>query len=793
MKNAAGKVVVLLSSVAKPPPATTQPLLRADAPAPAPKKGPPPLPADPSSPPGDKPMPREATGEVKPKPRKKSIFRWPSFSGSSAGTPSKATQPAPPRLPGKHAPIKLNPSATETGSSKESIFSDIPEVDPTPKGWKQLHPGELEPPSDDLQTLDAFSRSQPKLPAPASPGSPAATPPASTPTPQPAAHAPASPASLPPAVALSTPASPVQAKGPGRPPPLLVDKPAPSTVHVAPRLLESEPVAPGEKLLPPPQLPTDPGKEEKPTHVVPKPLDATEKAVLHKAPHLIPTEPSPVATPPPVTSARPSKATGPIFLRDIPTTGVVAPPPKPSHPAAPPEIKVKETPPLTDTKPAKAGDAKPSLKPAVLPNRTLAAPKSAEVTTPKSSAETGAKPHPAAPPAKKETPLPLTRTERAKKRRLTGTVVFYGSLFGVGIALYFGSLFFCRETRVEGQVIPPPGMPLNNEIWIVTDFRDLSAGIAEDLAEARAPLMLEIQERQDHVQRAQADIALREERIRLLAGQIQADKDELAAIAKNARDDAQKIWDGPGAQLDAEYDQRLNDLQKAISDRAKSLKLDYQPDDTYHSPEVWANAYRLALYGVVNGVDSSKELLWLSDQMKQWRDFLKTLDDRKEQLREQAAQIKIAPATKITDLNARLTELQSSIDSTQNEEDPIKSELQQAQADLALSQAADAGLDDKYYKQLDAIPEKHITTHIPLLPNGRFSWVEEESSYAEGEMEHHYWMFARATRPDGRQYWALGRFTVAKDHKLNLLIEPDSFASTKAILRPNLPPEEQAQ
>jgi outer membrane murein-binding lipoprotein Lpp len=304
--------------------------------------------------------------------------------------------------------------------------------------------------------------------------------------------------------------------------------------------------------------------------------------------------------------------------------------------------------------------------------------------------------------------------------------------------------------------------------------------------------MQEIQERQDHVQHAQADIALREERIRLLSEQIQADKDELADIGKQARDATQAIWDGPGTELDNEYAQKLNDLQKAIADRAKSLKLDYQPDNTYNSPEVWANAYRLALYGVT-GVDSAKELQWLDDQMKQWRDFLKTLDDRKEQLREKAAQITVAPATKISDLNAKIEELQSRVDTTVSEEDPIKSELQQAQTDLAQAQASDDGLDDKYYKELNALPGENINKHIPLLPNGRFSWVEEENSFAEGENEHHYWIFARATRTDGRQYWALGQFTIAKDHKVDLLIEPDSFISTKAILRPNLSPEEQAQ
>jgi hypothetical protein len=670
---------------------------------------------------------------------------------------AKASEPTQ-KTEGRHAPIKLNPSVTEKGSPQESIFSDVPEVDPTPKDWKQLRPGELEPPSGGLQSLDAFSRSQQNLPKPASPESPA---------------------SLPPPVVLSPPAASLQSKDPVRPPPLPVEKPASPTIHVAPRLLESEPAALAEKLLPPPQLPTDHRKEEK-----------TIPVVLQQPPV--------VATPPPVVSTKApplapvSKATGPILLRDTPGTGIVAPPAKPLQTAASPTIEVKNMPPQTSAMPAKAADAKPSLKPAVLPNKTLAASKSVEATPPKTPAQTGTKSPPSPPPSNKA-PLPLTRVERAKKRHLVEAVVFYVVLFVVGLILFFGSLFFSRETRVEGQVIPPPGMPLDNEVWFVTDFRDLSAGIAEDLTEERTPLMQEIQERQDHVQHAQADIALREERIRLLTGQIQADKDELANIGKQAREATQEIWDGPGAQLDAEYDQKLNDLQKAISDRAKSLKLDYQPDDTYHSPEVWANAYRLALYGVINGVDSAKELQWLGDQMKQWRDFLKTLDDRKEQLREQAAQITLAPAAKIADLNAKLEELQNRVDSTETEEDPIKSELQQAQIDLAQAQASDAGLDDKYYKQLDALPGENISKRIPLRANGRFTWLEEEGSFAEGEKEHHYWIFVRATRSDGRQYWALGRFTIQKDHKVNLLIEPDSFVSTKAILRPNLSPEEQEQ
>jgi predicted nuclease with TOPRIM domain len=247
-----------------------------------------------------------------------------------------------------------------------------------------------------------------------------------------------------------------------------------------------------------------------------------------------------------------------------------------------------------------------------------------------------------------------------------------------------------------------------------------------------------------------------------------------------------------GAEIDTEYQARFDQLKQAIADRAKSLNLEYQPDETYQSPEVWANAYRLALYGVSSGVDTVKEHQWLGDQMKQWRDFLKTLDDRKEQLREKAALVKTSTGPKVADLNTKIDDLQQRIDATTAEEAPLKAELQQAQADLDEAQTTEAGLDDKYYKQLDSLPEASITKHISVKTNGRFTWVDDDP-FVEGEKEHRYWIFTLATRSDGRQYWALHPFSIRQNKPLEMYIEPGGFISTKAILRPNLSPEEQEQ
>jgi hypothetical protein len=575
----------------------------------------------------------------------------------------------------------------------------------------------------------------------------------------------------------------------------------PPPVHIAPPLLEKAPELPPEK-LPPPHLPVDLRKSE---------TDSSESPGVQKVPALIQPEASSSGHPPHTSSARAAAL--------LPPTSPVAKVTGRWMKATAPLVVSSSSPKIVEVKPA--------LKPAVLPKRSLSGPLEAAVEASPPSVETskatdaaasagqppapetampsswekkqtGAKVSPAQPPPavsvqpKAKAPLPPTRAERAKKRRFWETVVFYCLLAVTGLVLFFGSFYFGRDTRVEGQVIPPAGMTLHNEVWIVTDFWSLATGISDDLAKERIPKLQEIQERQDHVQRAQADVASREERIRLIQQEIEASKAEIDSVIKQSRDDTQKIWDGVGAQIDAEYQSRVNQLKQTISDRAQSLKLNYQPDENFPSPEVWANAYRLALYEVPAGVDSVKEHQWLGDQMKQWRDFLKTLDDRKEQLREQAAQLKLAPAPKIADLNTKIDDLQQRADATAVEEAPLKAELQQAQADMAASQADEAGLDDKYYKQLYPLPASAIANHIPLAANGRFTW-EDDDVFAEGEKEHRYWIFARATRADGRQYWALGPFSIEKNHERCLLIEPDSFISTKAILRPDLSPEEQEQ
>jgi hypothetical protein len=817
-----GKVVVMLSSVAKAAPAVTQPLQSpgrpaptADAPADAPTKAllrPPPLPVKAVAP--ETPQQRlSVTTHVK-LPPKTGANQIAPLSGSVAPTPvvkeapfslsvptpllppkttslpkisalsprPEATPPVaseqpvvratPPPLPvesvnpirplskktgAQHIPpIKFNAPEPDVDASSDSIFlgKDATPEPPKekPQGWKSLEPGELKTASV--------------------------------------------PAVQPPALPVSKPA----------------DVPTSHPLHVAPPMLGKTTEHHAEK-FPQPHITT-----ESPEVMKAPPLLGPESPVTHKPLSALPGKASPSSTPPTEKGMTTwlKKKSSPIVVSSVSpklteTKPALKPPvlakrvlaqateAKAETPVVPEEVVVKPKEPEPLPSPVPVPVPAPAVvlptntpEPIIAPLEAIAVAATAATVLPTAKSEpVSTQPSTPSTPTTKA-PLPLTRAARAKKRRVTETVVFY-LIFVITLGvLIWGGLFFGRDTRIEGQVIPPPGMTLNDEVWVVTDFRVLASGIAEDLAAERTPLMQEIQERQEHVQRAQADVAAREERIRLIEQEIQAAKDEMAATGKQAQDATQQIWSGEGAEIDSEYDSKINDLEKLIGDRAKSLNLKYDPDPAFKSPEVWANAYRLALYDVPASVDQVKEHQWLSDTMKQWRDFVKTLDDRKEQLRQKADDIKTASGPKITDLQAKVDDATQRADATGAEEVPLKAELQQAQSDLVDAQASDASLDDKYYKQLDALPGEAVTQHLSLSPNGRFTLIDNDI-FAEGQKEHNYWLYACATRADGRQYWALGHVSIQKNHKLCVLIDPDSFVSTKAILRPNLSPDDQDQ
>jgi hypothetical protein len=367
------------------------------------------------------------------------------------------------------------PSQSDSSMSKETAPPE------RPPGWKHLQPGEL--PQASPQSPEVFNRSQ------ASEKEKGQARPPLNPPPQ-----------------LGTPvllpgSGPIEGKGLVRPPPLPTSKSAvllapphetkPAPALVVPPLANNVPPPPVEKLRLPPVL-----------HETPR--DKTQGVAR-------------TDTPPPLPLIQENKTpVAPLHASVLPAHAREA-----EKHVLPSKIDKKPMFPQPSVSAAPAAAAVPSPAPAGLSGSKsadkppLPTSRSKTYASPAKAAPTGASSVPPEAGAEAKTLSP--RTVRSRKRKLVGTIVFYLILLPlVSALLFFLGVHFSSETRVEGQVIPPSGMLLSNEVWIVSDFRELASGIADDLAAERAPKLQEIQERQDHVQRAQADIAAREERIRLL-------------------------------------------------------------------------------------------------------------------------------------------------------------------------------------------------------------------------------------------------------------------------------------
>jgi hypothetical protein len=770
---------VVLSSVAKVAPVNESESLLGE-PSPA-KDGPPELPPKTEAglirPVGWTTRPGGTTTIIKLPPKTGTLPRMMSLSPQSRETPG-ALPPEAGSVNGEEEtrrppPIKIEAPAAAAPSEQESIFAPASPAPPeaeAPIAPKRAVPPPLPPPG--LVSTKAG--------------------PAVTPAPMPSPLQKTEPhrvAHVPPLVARDVPAPETETRRPE----------GPGLISPPREERKSDGLAQTVKLSPPPHLPSQEQTQlplpEAPQRAIPTVVPPAEAKAADLAPtkHRLPPRSSatgrlrPAPEPAPTVASQKLTAIPPKTFPALPAgaapTGDSAAKPAAPLASTPQPIKSSVTPPTIPLPGSR-------IRPPTIPLRAAPAAR-----LPASALIRGDKIGDEEPDEEEQPAAPTARAIKRRRRRAAGIVVFYVLLVLLMPCLYEAALYFTLETRVEGQVIPPPGMLLANEVWIVTDFRDLATGIADDLASDRQIVVQDMQEKLGHVQRAQADVATREARIRLLKDQIQSDNDEEMSLMKQARNASQQVWDGPGAQIEADYQSRLTELNQAIDQRAKANHLAYSPDPTYYSPEVWANAYRLALYQVPAGVDAVRERTWLDGQMKAWHDFTKAMDLKETNLRQQAAQLRLQPNARVTDLKGQVADLQQRIDATLAEEEPLKAELDQARADLAAVQAKEAGLDAKPYAMLDALPEKNVTKRLELQRNGRFSWreVEKENKYAADEKAHVFWIFARAYRSDGRQYWALNRFSVAKDSTTLLIIEPDSFISTKSILRPDLSPDEQAR
>ncbi len=576
------------------------------------------------------------------------------------------------------------------------------------------------------------------------------------------------------------------------------EPPSPTPDRDAP----ASPSQPGKPSLPPPLTPPPslPPRQPLPTNLpLPPPLT--------HLPATPPPAPKTVEPEKATKAAEPAKAEVPKAPASVPAP--IAPPPtltpKPTIPATAPaptptakvEPKEKEAP-KTEPKPAPQPEAKPA---APAPIVAKAAP------TPTPAPPATATPPPAktqAPLFKEKVPLPLlsrtrkpgqaegsgnpaassttpsssTSTPAAKpKRRLPrGLVRFLGwsvaILFLSGLG--YGAVYYLRQTQVQGLILAPDAV-LPEKVAVVRDFSGDIATLRNEFRSARAPFEKDLTDKEANLTRIQSDLAVVEQRKKLFQQNADDANAEIASLLSKARQEADSLWENEGGALEAEYGTRTSDFLQALVARAASLKLTFHPegvDNPLRSPDVWANAFRLALYNPPPSVKATTELQCLEKQLADWHAFEKTYNDRRTALKAQADQIRKAVSPKLDEIHARVDKATADVAAAETDAAPLRDELATSKVEAEAARTRLSEQRTSYTAQLRDIPKRNFLQSLPVDSRGRFRWqhLENNTQFPPGD----YLLWVEIEK-ENQPYWALVPFTIKEYHRLNLVLKPGAF------------------
>ncbi|MEM1058721.1 MAG: hypothetical protein AAGK14_05700 [Verrucomicrobiota bacterium] len=383
-------------------------------------------------------------------------------------------------------------------------------------------------------------------------------------------------------------------------------------------------------------------------------------------------------------------------------------------------------------------------------------------------------------PAKPESPL-------TPKQRLLYRIAAYAALVVVVLALGYLTYIFMRETRVVGEVLVKPGSGFKiEEVAVVNDFRGDLYALARDLAEERQPLKREIRDLERNVALAKEDMVGREARLQYLREDILKEQGEIDNVLSTARTQAEQIWEGPGKELDEEYETKLEETRERIGRRAEQLGLDYNPSDEFDSPEVWVNAFRLALYDAPTGVNAGQERLWAESVLREWQGYNQDWRTQLGELKTQVQKIQATPREQIEDIRRNIADLKARIAQTEAEVQPLRDEINFNEARLQEKRQLEASLEEPKYKQVlqSANPEMIKKAFAFDPETNRFEWneIQADPRFQPGR----YLLWVRATR-NGEEYWAFAAFSVLEDTTVQLIVDQTRLQSVRQALRSAVP------
>ncbi|QSR88471.1 hypothetical protein IT6_08875 [Methylacidiphilum caldifontis] len=374
---------------------------------------------------------------------------------------------------------------------------------------------------------------------------------------------------------------------------------------------------------------------------------------------------------------------------------------------------------------------------------------------------------------------PTKKTSTFSARRKWVGFLLRAFLYIGTITAGLGTYYSFRETRVNGW-IAVKGISMPKEIYIVHDFSADIKALKDNYFNEIGPCLEEVQNKKENLKKARTDLTALNERIRLLKQQEHVAETEIQIVAKEYQEKVDQIWKTEGALLDQEFDKKLEELRERFKQKALQLGIDFNISSAEaNSPEAWVNAYNLALYNPPPEIDPVKERQWAEEELKNWHNFEKENEKKREELKIKTKEIQAEVGPKVQALREQILRIQSRIQDSQLEITPLEQEYANNERELAQAEETERKIKERFLNDLEKIPQNSVREKIPLSPEGYFEWrrLDQNPKFSPGQ----YFLWV-VIKKEGKEWWSLFPFPINAYALTEIVVLPESFVPIDLFL-----------
>ncbi|MDR1146634.1 MAG: hypothetical protein LBK71_10940 [Verrucomicrobiales bacterium] len=355
-----------------------------------------------------------------------------------------------------------------------------------------------------------------------------------------------------------------------------------------------------------------------------------------------------------------------------------------------------------------------------------------------------------------ETPLPARH--RYKPARPWQLWAAGGMLLLIGAVCLV--IWLARETRVTFHVNVGE-LKITDQPAVIYNFTGKVDLLRADYRRRLAPINLELNEVQNNLAAARADLAGKLERRRLLKGEMERLNAQIPGFIAQSNDALNDLWLKQGTALDEEYADTKEQYQRRLIERAGQLGVVYQRNREIDSIDVSVNAFKLALYGANKAVKVEDERKFAERLLAEWQQYQEDWQQRLGSMKDKSQAIRQQPGPKIEGVKEQLAKLRDDQAAAEADISSYQLEVRQYEARLAELDERLQQVTGRFMDDLLGAPRDFVKIRLKLTVDGTAelkNLEQHRDDFPAGD----YFLLVTAEKDD-QVDWALKKFTI-KDH-----------------------------